>query len=151
MDRQEQWQNYLESSNWFRPVVVCVKCGSTSMDHKPAGRLTCLKCENAMHWSPDRFRLVRDIRPLPEPEMREFIENTKHDFASAVDGARAMVDQEMRDDQDWYGDTVRAVESFLDCLSGAMAGGGGRERAASLRDDLAVMTDRIKATLDTVL
>ena len=151
MNREEQWQNYLQSSHWFRPVVVCAKCGCTNIDHKPAGRLTCFKCGNGMHWSPDRFRVVRDMRQFSEPEMGDFVNSTNHEFARAVDGARTLMDREMRDDQDWYGDSVRAVEGFLDALFEATAGGSGRERAASLKEDLAVMADRVNATLDTLM
>ncbi len=149
MEREEQWKTYQWWSGIFRPLVVCGSCGSTNIDHKPAGRLTCFNCKNAAHWSPDRFRIVRDIRPLEEPEKAALLESTKQDFANAVVHSRGMREREMRDDSDWYGDIIRAVESFLDGISTSGLSEG-EERATMLREELETMADRIKATVDAM-
>lgn len=144
MNREQKWETYSWWSRLFRPMVVCTNCGSTNIDHKPAGRLTCFMCNKDMHWSPDRFKIVRDTRTFSEADHQAFLESTKRDFARGIDSAEHVRDGEMRNDADWYGDIVRATEEFLDAISAAR---GEKNRVA---EELAVMTDRIRATLETM-
>lgn len=154
----EQWQSYLQWSRLFRPIVFCAKCGSTNIDHKPAGRLTCFNCNNATHWSPDRFRIARDNRLLgDEAEFKQFVESTGRDWSAGMHASQEMAARESKDDFDWHADVVKSIEAFLTSMADVSAevDTGSRlpkdaARIALLKAQFRDMADKIQATLESI-
>lgn len=149
MSIEQKWEMFTQSVSVMRPIVACVGCGSSLIDHKPAGRLRCCHCGTSSHWSPDRFKIVRDRRSLQGPELEAFAENVGRDFGSGMDSAEKLKRREMTDDGDWYSDVVRAVEAFLDAASEVSAMNPS-ERLDATRAAFNDMRDQIQTTLDSV-
>jgi hypothetical protein len=51
---------YAESISRHRPVIFCVKCGSTRLDQNSITELQCYDCGNIQSWNAFRFAVARE-------------------------------------------------------------------------------------------
>lgn len=145
MPSPDKWKTFTQFAQIMRSTIVCVRCGSPLIDHKPAGRLRC-PCGTTAHWSPDRFRIVRDRRILNDEELAAFLKSAGPDFASAMD--TRLQEEEMKNDGDFYGDIVRSVDKFLDAIAEPRA----TDKAGKLEEAESAfleLREQIQATLDS--
>lgn len=63
-----------KSAGQFRPVVFCVKCGSTRIDQNSSTELRCYECGNTVPWDADSFSIRRWQDDVGEGDVQRAIE-----------------------------------------------------------------------------
>lgn len=60
MHHEAKIRRHNQTFNDFRPVVFCVRCGSTRVDQNSLTQLRCYDCDNTTAWNGLLFSIRRD-------------------------------------------------------------------------------------------
>jgi ribosomal protein S27E len=72
----DRLKQHRESVGQFRPIVFCVKCGSTCVDQNSLTELRCYTCGNTLPWDAASFSIRRNADPHGESDVKRAIERT---------------------------------------------------------------------------
>lgn len=70
----EKMRQHRESIVLFKPIVFCVKCGSTCIDQNSSTELRCYECGNTVPWDSGSFSIRRWSDEFGEGDAQRAIE-----------------------------------------------------------------------------
>lgn len=71
---ESKLETHRDSIREHKPIVFCVKCGSTRIDQNSINELRCYDCENTMVWDASKFSIRRYLDEFGESDVRRAIQ-----------------------------------------------------------------------------